>query len=421
MQAAMKKRADADELLSIEGIASYLDTRPLLADRLSREREFEAREVGDGNLNLVFIVRDSAGASLVLKQALPYVRVAGPTWRLTPERAGCEARALRVHGLLAAEYVPAVYDFDEDRHIIAMEDLSEFTVWRGALDGGERHERAAADMGTYVARIAFGTSVFAVAPTEVKARAAEAVNPRMCEITEDLVFSEPYIDAERDWFQGEVTQDVDALRADGCFLAAMAELKYTFMTHAEALIHGDLHTGSVMVRHGATARAFDSEFAFYGPVGFDLSCLLGNYVLAYVRAVVLGQEEHAEWLRTLPRQTWDAFCAEMERLWPSRRDQTGCPDRYLGRWLKNVCSDTVGMAGAELCRRTIGYAHVADIESLPLAGRATAVRAVLSVARRIVVERAGLSDLESVMTATDEALRATTSANVRAPRAWRSR
>lgn len=72
--------------------------------------------------------------------------------------------------------------------------------------------------------------------------------------------------------------EVDAaeLAADEEFVAAMGRAKWLFMTKAEALIHGDLHTGSVMVRspEGSTecdsVRVFDSEFAFYGPVAFDL-------------------------------------------------------------------------------------------------------------------------------------------------------
>lgn len=38
----------------------------------------EAQEVGDGNLNLVFKIFDSAGVSrIIVKQALPYVRCVG--------------------------------------------------------------------------------------------------------------------------------------------------------------------------------------------------------------------------------------------------------------------------------------------------------------------------------------------------------
>ena len=42
---------------------------------------WSVREVGDGNLNLVFIVTSSE-AGVVVKQALPYVRLVGESWPL---------------------------------------------------------------------------------------------------------------------------------------------------------------------------------------------------------------------------------------------------------------------------------------------------------------------------------------------------
>ena len=50
---------------------------PDLRARLGgKPAEWDVREVGDGNLNLVFIVEGPAGG-LVVKQALPYVRLVG--------------------------------------------------------------------------------------------------------------------------------------------------------------------------------------------------------------------------------------------------------------------------------------------------------------------------------------------------------
>jgi 5-methylthioribose kinase len=51
------------------------------------------REVGDGNLNLVFIVEGDAG-SVIVKQALPYVRLVGDSWPLPLKRAFFEYHAL---------------------------------------------------------------------------------------------------------------------------------------------------------------------------------------------------------------------------------------------------------------------------------------------------------------------------------------
>lgn len=61
-----------------------------------------------------------------------------------------------------------------------------------------------------------------------------------------------------------------------------------FCERAQALIHGDLHTGSVMVTTDST-QVIDPEFAFYGPMGFDIGAYLGNLILAF-----FAQDGHAD-------------------------------------------------------------------------------------------------------------------------------
>lgn len=61
-----------------------------------------------------------------------------------------------------------------------------------------------------------------------------------------------------------------------------------FCERSQALIHGDLHTGSVMVTRNST-QVIDPEFAFYGPMGFDIGAFLGNLILAF-----FAQNGHAD-------------------------------------------------------------------------------------------------------------------------------
>ncbi|KAL2521173.1 Methylthioribose kinase-like [Forsythia ovata] len=53
-----------------------------------------------------------------------------------------------------------------------------------------------------------------------------------------------------------------------------------FCEKAQALLHGDLHTGCVMVT-GESTQVIDLEFGFYGPMGFDIGAFIGNSILAY--------------------------------------------------------------------------------------------------------------------------------------------
>src|ERR1039458_2656888 len=66
---------DPKSLLAL--IGDLKDVRALLG---TPPEAWQIREVGDGNLNLVFIVQGPDG-SVCVKQALPYVRAAGPSCR----------------------------------------------------------------------------------------------------------------------------------------------------------------------------------------------------------------------------------------------------------------------------------------------------------------------------------------------------
>ena len=377
--------------LSIDTIADYIRNQPQLADRIDAGSITNVTEVGDGNLNLVFIIRDAHGGGLVLKQALPYVRLVGPEWPMTPERARHEVEALRLHRSLAPNLVPEVYHFDADRYILSMEDLSDHRVWRGALNDGLMHEGAAELMGEYVAAVAFGTSIFGMDPEEQKVIAARSTNPQLCTITEDLVFTEPFSLGGRNSVIPANERDAAALIADDVMVRAMGQAKFAFMTQGEALIHGDLHTGSVMVRAAEgndgpvdSAKAFDSEFAFYGPVAFDLGALWANYTIAAARATALGDDARADWCLNLCDATWGSFETAFRTAWPMRRDPRVFTDDFgddlIDRWHR----ETWLFAAAKMSRRVVGLAKASDVETLPEDLREGAARGLLETARAAV-------------------------------------
>jgi len=381
------------EFLSQEGIPDYIRSRPELAGVVDPDAIVSITEVGDGNLNLVFIIEDSAGKSVVLKQALPYVRLVGPEWPMTPLRAAKEAHALMTHSALVPELVPVTHFYDQDRYVIGMENLQGFRVWRGALMEGLKNEGVAADMGTYVAHVAFGTSVLAVDAEHHKELMAQSINPELCKITEDLVFTEPHDDIGRNSVLPENEKDAAEHASDPAMIAAMGQAKWIFMTRAEALIHGDLHTGSVMVKassgdEGAgQSRAFDSEFAFYGPVAFDLGALWANYAISAARWFALGDDDMARWSLGLIEQTWESFEATFRQLYPKRLDSRVWKDELLEELLLQWREESWLFAAAKMSRRIVGLAKTADIESLEPHHREGAARGVLNLARRAVRQR----------------------------------
>src|SRR5690606_20332056 len=101
-----------------------------------------------------------------------------------------------------------------------------------------------------------------------------------CKITEDLIFDDPYTDSPNNQYNEAIRDAAENLRKDTALHREVALLRGKFLTQGQALLHGDLHTGSLFVTATST-KAIDPEFAFYGPMGFDIGAVLANLLLNY--------------------------------------------------------------------------------------------------------------------------------------------
>jgi len=350
-----------------------------------------AREVGDGNMNRVFVaVPDAGGPGLAVKQAPPWIRALGPDAPMSPERAMVEARALAAFAAFAPEQTPAVLDVDPDRFAFTMEDLSDLTILRTALDAGARYGSTSTQVGDLVGRVTFATSAAGASAQERADLVARSLNPVLAAVTERYLLSEPLTAHENNSNHPALDAEVAALRADPAVRTAVSALRVAFGTSFQALVHGDLHAGSVMVGSrgdATTVRVIDPEFAVVGPVGLDLGLYLAGVVLATARAHALGDDELAAERADQARLLWEAFTAAWERAWPQRADPF-LDDGWLREHLASVWWDALGFAGVELVRRVAGYSHASDLETLPDPGPASA--RVLAAARTLLVDRAAL-------------------------------
>lgn len=333
----------------------------LAAGLLPEGSKLECREIGDGNLNYVFRVTDAnSGKGVIIKQALPYAKVVGESWPLTLKRAAIEAAALQKHGEFVPSLVPEVYGTDERLAYTIMEDLSRLTIAREGLIQGKSYPNLSTHIGEYLAETLFHTSDFALHPFEKKRLAAEFSNPELCKITEDLIFTDPFFDHDTNDFEPELRETVEALWRNDVLKLEAARLKRSFLTEAEALLHGDLHTGSIFADDNET-KVIDPEFAFYGPIGFDVGLFIANLIAQGItrggegRKTIVGHIEN----------TWNVFETRFTELWESKgiedfKDVPGYRQAVLGK----IFSDTLGFAGCELIRRTIGLAHVKDLDGI---------------------------------------------------------
>ena len=112
-------------VLDRQTVIPYVQARPELREMFRAGEGLEAVEIGDGNLNLVFRVWAQADQdrTVIIKQALPYVRLVGESWPMPADRARIEAQALTVEYQLVPQHTPRTYFYDADMYLIAMQNL----------------------------------------------------------------------------------------------------------------------------------------------------------------------------------------------------------------------------------------------------------------------------------------------------------
>ena len=356
-------RFDTYFLLLGDDVCDYVKEK---LDIFEKDAKLCAKEIGDGNLNYVHRVWEEAtGKSVILKQAGPQLRISD-TLKASVDRNRIESEILQLQYKYAPGLVPKIFMYDLVQHACAMEDLSDHQLMRYAIMRFETFPRFADDISTYMVNTLFMTTDAVMNHKEKKELVKSFINPDLCEITEDLVFTEPYNDRlgrnnvfapNADFVRRELYED-EALKLE------VAKIKFDFMNNAQALLHGDLHTGSIFVRQDSTI-VFDPEFAFFGPMGYDIGNVVANMYFAWLRARAYGKTEFMEWAKSAVEQLLDMFCEKFLRCFKENATEdmakiTGFDEWYLG----TIMRDTAAMAGTELIRRTVGLANVKDITTI---------------------------------------------------------
>ncbi len=351
-------------LMKETDVPDYVQTR--YPGHFAPDAALTVHEIGDGNLNYVFRVEEEAtGKSVIVKQAGEALRISAEM-HVSTDRNRIESEILQLQDKYAPGSVPKIYGYDTVMCACCMEDLSDHELMRYALMQHKTFPRFADDISTYMVNTLLKTTDVAMEHKEKKALVKSFINPELCEITEDLVLMEPYNDINHRnlVFPANAEFVKRELYDDAALHLAVARLKFEFMNNAQALIHGDLHTGSIFVKQDST-RVFDPEFAFYGPMGYDIGNVVANLIFAWDNGRAAGAEAFCRWALDAIRDTIDLFREKFVKCFDE------CVTEPMAKvpgfrefYLDSILSDTAGYAGTELHRRTVGMAQVKDVTTI---------------------------------------------------------
>jgi 5-methylthioribose kinase len=372
-------------LMNTDDVIHYVKSK---IDSFKHAQTITCTEIGDGNLNYVYrVINTQTNESVIVKQAGTTARISDE-FVLSTSRNKIETEALMLQHKLAPGLVPEIYLLDETMSCCVMEDLSKLTIMRTALTNFETFPHFAEHITDFLVNTLLRTSDVVLNHKDKKELVRTFINPELCEISEDLVFTEPF---HNNFNRNEITPGNEQfvqthLYSNEELHVEVAKLKFHFMNNTQSLVHGDLHTGSIFIDQNDT-KVIDPEFAFFGPMGYDIGNIMANLIFAWARGRAYEHKEFTEWVENTLFDIMDLFETKFRTAWDEHATEVVAKNAdFKEHYIQNILKDTAGMAGLELARRIVGLAKVKDITTIePIENRLKAERLCLRVAVDLIL------------------------------------
>ena len=351
-------------LFSLPEIKAFFNADSLIID-----------EIGDGNLNFVFLVTSSSDASrqLIIKQAVPYLRCAGESYPLSKERMTYEIRSLE-HFAQLSPHIPKIYHSNEEMSVLIMEYLSSHIIMRKGMIEGLEYPKFAEHISSFLANTLFKTSSLYLSSSDKRTLVSQFIgNSELCKLTEDFVFTAPFMEDETNAELPELSDVAERIANDVELKTKILQLKYKFMNQSDSLLHGDLHTGSIMINQNET-YVIDSEFAFVGPMGFDVGALIANLVMSWISHTAQDNDRrYSDLILETINNVWQRFDEKFRTLWNETEESALLTkgfandeilNTYQEQYMQMLLQESIGFAGCKIIRRQFGIAGVEDIRGI---------------------------------------------------------
>jgi 5-methylthioribose kinase len=395
-------------ILDTSNLESYLFSLPKIKDFLDTD-SLIVHEIGDGNLNFVFLVTSGSDASkkLIIKQAVPYLRCVGESYPLSKERMTYEIRSLEYFAKLSP-HIPEIYHSDEEMSVLIMEYLSSHIIMRKGMIEGIEYPKFAEHISSFLANTLFKTSSLYLSSSDKRMLTSQFIgNSELCKLTEDFVFTAPFMTHETNAELPELSGIAQRIADDVELKTKILHLKYKFMNQSDALLHGDLHTGSIMINQDET-YIIDSEFAFVGPMGFDIGALIANLVMSWVSHTVLDEKrDYTDWILTTIEEIWQRFEEKFLQLWNNTGESALFTEgfandaickTYQTQYMQTLLQESIGFAGCKIIRRQFGIAGVEDIRGIEDDRlREIANRLAVSIGERFIKQYHTVKSTDDIM------------------------
>ena len=262
------------ELLDENTVVNYLTNRGLIKGRAEVE-------VLTGGVSCVVLAVNTSERNLVVKQALPELKVAS-VWKADQRRAIVEANAMKLSHGLTPESVPELIDLDPETFTLTMARLPlSCTNWKIDMLDGVIHP----SIGTGLGEILATWHNFGANSQEVRS-----------EFAEDSLFEQLRVTP---FYRAVASKNVDLAPVINELISEITTVKTT-------LVHGDFSPKNILITAEHKPIVLDFEVAHTGNPVFDLAFVSAHLLCKFLRITDLVQQEKL-------RQTALNFLAAYEK------------------------------------------------------------------------------------------------------------
>ncbi|MGP1414887.1 MAG: phosphotransferase [Treponema sp.] len=394
------------------------DTTKLIDIAIKKDLKWDpekvrCEELSDGNVNYLFrLINKDTRESVVIKIADSVTRMR-PDGSISKKRNLLEARYLMrlnvaLNGLedqVSILKTPKVISISDSKHYFLMEDVVPSISLRQALMDGVMPEDLGFRFATFIAisqipyvglidRSHFNTELDFL-----------PINDDLIKITEDLVFTHPFFDkrgrnlytkGNEEFLHNEITND-KRLR----FISA--RLLDKFKTQKQTLIHGDLHTGSVLVRfngekvigklsNNMDMFVIDPEFSTLAPIAYDIGNVIAHLFIADVYNMIKynADSKKRRYMHSyILKQINTLVSTFTDFSYSILKDEIENPlyksERFVVKYIEDIVNDAWKFAGLEMIRRVVGSAKVPELTSITdIETRIKMERIIIKDAKKII-------------------------------------
>jgi 5-methylthioribose kinase len=152
----------------------------------------------------------------------------------------------------------------------------------------------------------------------------------------------------------------------------------------------------------------DSEFAFIGPMGFDVGALIANLVMSWVSHTVQDDDSrYSDLILETINSIWRRFNEKFCTLWNETEESALLTkdfandeilNSYQEQYMQTLLQESIGFAGCKIIRRQFGIAGVEDIRGIENdILREKAYRLAVSIGERFIKQYHTVKSTNDIM------------------------